>query len=329
MLIMLLACSSNKVLDEGDEFDDKSASDTVTGIETPPGDTDQPEDQEPEDQENDNGDPQDVPQDDPDEPEPEISVANIEVCYPGADLSYSLCFETVEHQTSWGGDYEYPEPYQGNPQYQKPVRFLDLSTLDSSTPIAGNFVAGEFMQEYKGRFGLFSPEIVARLQLVRDDMGAPLNVSSAYRNITYNAGVGGVEHSRHMYGDAVDLYGSSTSLGDIQALCEAHGAYFTSLYESHVHCDWRETELEPAFYDATIRSAVLLRDELTRNVDAEVILTPDGYHVEHYGFDEGTPQIDWFVYDEDDYLIGHWFGEHFFSDLTDVRIEVVVGGIIH
>ena len=108
MLMLFLACSSNKVLDEGEEFDDNSDTDSLTGIETP---SQEPsaDPSEPEDGENDNGTPDDVPEQDTAEPDPEISISNIEVCYPGSDLSYTLCFETVEHQSSWGEDYDYQE----------------------------------------------------------------------------------------------------------------------------------------------------------------------------------------------------------------------------
>jgi hypothetical protein len=241
-----------------------------------------------------------------------------------------LCFDTVEYDPSWGEGYAYPEPYQGNLQYISPARFLDLSAVAAEEAVASNFVLSEFMQYYKGPYGIFSPEVVAQLQLVRTDMGAPLNVSSAYRNVTYNADVGGVAHSRHMYGDAVDLYGSSTSLETIQALCEAHGAYFTSLYETHVHCDWREPTLEPAFFDAGISS---FRSRAAEGgspaVSAEVLTKPWGFVVEPAGFDEGAPQIDWFVYGAAGELLGTWQGAELTPPVAAEQIEVVVGGILH
>src|SRR5690606_36979728 len=86
-------------------------------------------------------------------------------------------------------------------------------------------------------------------QAVRSQLGVPLIVNSGYRNPAYNASVGGATLSRHMYGDAADVTAQgAVSLQAIINACVAHGADFTQLYTSHVHCDWRNDPLGHDFW---------------------------------------------------------------------------------
>lgn len=43
------------------------------------------------------------------------------------------------------------------------------------------------------------------LQSIRSHFGAPVTIHSAYRTPQYNTKVGGVAHSQHCYGTAVDI----------------------------------------------------------------------------------------------------------------------------
>ena len=165
------------------------------------------------------------------------------VCYPGALSEYTACFAVVDASDTMGADYAYPEPYLGNPQYSKPIRYIDLRVADHSQAVAKNFVFDEFMSVAKGPFGLLES-----LQAVREASGGSITVNSGYRNVSYNEGVGGAEHSRHMYGDAADIHSSVLSLSALAELCEDFGAGFTKLYETHVHCDWRDDTLDPVFF---------------------------------------------------------------------------------
>jgi hypothetical protein len=171
------------------------------------------------------------------------------VCYPGALEDYTACFPLVDHSDSMGPSYEYPEPYEGSAQYVAPVRYLDLSTIDHALSLAPNFGLGEFMHEDKGRFGLFQVHAVESLQAIRDASGGALYVTSGYRNVTYNEGVGGATSSRHMYGDAVDMHSAVLSLGELGALCDELDAGFVKYYDTHVHCDWRDDPLDESFFE--------------------------------------------------------------------------------
>jgi hypothetical protein len=185
----------------------------------------------------------------PSEPPIEAPEAGVEVCYPGSDGDYSVCFGLVDHTLEMGASYEYPEPFEGNPQYNEPTRFIDLTVADHSAALTVNFSFGELMHEDKGQFGLYQVHAVESLQAVREASGGPIFAHSGYRNVTYNEGVGGAEWSRHMYGDALDMHSETVGLAELMAICEDLGAGFTKLYSSHVHCDWRDDPLDTAFFD--------------------------------------------------------------------------------
>lgn len=198
------------------------------------------------------GDDEDPIADDTGEPEAppvEAPESDLEVCYPGPDADYTACFGLVDHTDEMGASYDYPEPYEGNPQYNQPLRFIDLSLADHSAGVSANFAFGELMHEEKGQFGLYQVHAVESLQALREATGGPLFANSGYRNVTYNEGVGGAEFSRHMYGDALDMYSDTVSLAELMTLCEDLGAGFTKLYSSHVHCDWRDDPLDSVFFE--------------------------------------------------------------------------------
>lgn len=213
-----------------------------------------------------------------------------EVCYPGPSGGAPVCIPLVAWSAEWGGDYAYPEPLSGDPQYSAPVRFVDLydtTTADPGVAIADNFVLGEVMQSYKGRFGLFQVHVVESLQVMRDAIGGPLTVNSAFRNVSYNASVGGATWSRHLYGDAVDIASSVADLDTLADLCFDLGAGYVDIYVSHVHCDWRDTDLDPAFYDVGVAGPEgPRRVRVVYERDGELIGEDD--HLDAV-FGEGTP----------------------------------------
>ncbi len=244
-----------------------------------------------------------------------------EVCYPGEDSAYTTCLPLVDHSDEWGPAYAYPVPLDDSPFYRAPVRFLDLSTdeADPRLKLAPNFQLDEFMEEYKGRFGLFQVHAVESIQLMREAIGGPLYVNSAYRNVDYNAGVGGATWSRHLYGDAVDIRSDDASLDELAELCEDLGAGFTSVYTSHVHCDWRDDALDLAFYDAAVTA------HLMEPASAAVVMEDERFTVTWTGFDEGTPQIQWTGFSAQGDVIADAQGPSWLPPSSVRWIEVDVG----
>ncbi len=246
----------------------------------------------------------------------------VEVCFPGPDLDGTVCLPTVEWSADWGADYEYPPPLDDNPQYSAPARYVDLyaDSADPDLALAPNFALDEVMQASKGRFALFQPHTIESLQVLRDWIGGPLYINSAYRNVEYNAGVGGATWSRHQYGDAVDIRSNDASLEELADYCDALGAGYTSIYETHVHCDWRDTPLETAFYDP----------ETTEpdSPAARVLVAEDGavLTLEAEGFDEGQPAVRWTGRNEAGAVVESHRGPEYRPSTVIRRVDVQVAG---
>jgi hypothetical protein len=245
-----------------------------------------------------------------------------EVCYPGSAEDYTACLPLIPHSTAWGSDYAYPEPYGDSGQYSAPARFIDLTVADPDLMLAPNFALGEVMQEYKGDYGLYQVHVMEHLQAIRDSIGAALYINSGYRNVSYNAGVGGATYSRHMYGDAVDMYSNAASLSELADICDSLGAGYVSEYETHVHCDWRDDALDAAFYDVG-RSRT---DAGAPEHRATLIAEAGRWSAPATGFDEGEPLRIWSAWAADGALLLVGEGAHFTPPADAARLSVEIGG---
>lgn len=235
-----------------------------------------------------------------------------QACYLGNDRAGTTCLPV--HAGVLGG---YPSPLDS--RYTAPTRFIDLNMTSPSLKLAPNFAIGEIAQAYKGRYGVVQPHAIASLQRVRDALG-PVIVNSGYRDPAYNRAVGGATSSRHMYGDAFDMRASNATLSTLSARCRSEGADYVSVYNSHVHCDWRGKQLTPAFYPTASGGWYSSVDS---EVFADLRLVHGKFVVDHEGFDEGEPLIEWFAYDDDGYLIGQGLGEPLPpADASSVEIHV-------
>ena len=83
--------------------------------------------------------------------------------------------------------------------------------------------------------------LVEKLQKLRDDLGRPMVINSAYRCPKRNAQVGGATNSQHLFGRAVDISLSNQYLtGDeIAELAEDLGFTGIGLYKTFIHLDTR------------------------------------------------------------------------------------------
>ncbi len=261
-----------------------------------------------------------TPTDPTDTTEPPPST---DVCWLGPARDHRVCVPTVAYSSSWGSDYAYPAPYGGSAQYAEPARFVDLEAEDPDLAFAPNFTLSEYMEAYKGRWGILQSHHADELQAVRDAIGGALTITSGYRSPGYNAGVGGVTYSRHQYGDGSDLDASGWSVEELGAVCDALGADYVGLYEDgHTHCDWRDAPLDNAFYPANraartapppVESARLTRADGRWEAPAE-------------GFDEGEPLRRWTAWDADGAVLDSALGRTYEAPPGTRRLQVIVGG---
>lgn len=82
------------------------------------------------------------------------------------------------------------------------------------------------------------------VDLVREDLGVPLKVTSAYRSPAYNKAVGGASRSQHLRNNALDLIPKGVSpqkLFDALYIARESGLFVggLGLYNSFVHVDTR------------------------------------------------------------------------------------------
>jgi hypothetical protein len=189
------------------------------------------------------------------------------VCYPGPGEE-PVCFKVTKKSSIDDPKdlYTYADPYRdpsfptgfNKAQYLPPDRLLELSTVPGQTRLADHFVRREVMAdgEIRGRFALFSPAALGRMESLRREAGSNMTVNSGYRSPGYNRGTPGAKPwSRHMYGDAIDFKIAGMSFKRVAELCTKHGAKFTQIYAAHIHCDWRGLPLDRALFPGGASSA--------------------------------------------------------------------------
>jgi hypothetical protein len=232
----------------------------------------------------------------------------------------------VKRDVDWGESYRYPDSSDG--RYAPPIRFLDLGALRPDEALAPHFALDELAQAWKGRFAVVQPHLIEHLEDIRVAIGQPLFVNSGYRNPSYNAGVGGVEFSRHQWGDAADLDASGLTLEDIAARCEEQGVDYIGWYEAHVHCDWRSDPLSEPFFgraDGTDAPSVPVLPSL----DASLVRDPTGgaraWSAPASGWDEGEPLREWAALDGSGRVLTTATGRRFEPPPGAASVSVRVG----
>jgi hypothetical protein len=276
-------------------------------------DTDPPQptepDVEPEPEEDD-----DPPPEDPVEPPQQGGT----LCFPGPEDLDDMCLDVVPYDPAWGSDYDYPS--SSDARYASPVRFVDIAAWDSGFEVARNFTLGEFLQASKGSYGLLQPHFVRSMQDLRDAVGAPVYVHSAYRTPAYNAGVGGVQFSRHQWGDAADMHTDVLDIAELGDVCADQGASYVGYYEAHIHCDWRNGPLDPVLFGgagAPVRAGLPMH--------AARLLRGAVWTAPAEGWDEGEPLREWTALDADGRALVRATGRTFQPPPGAVTVEVVVG----
>lgn len=82
----------------------------------------------------------------------------------------------------------------------------DFQTGDTGCP---NIFLGEFTQDDDYSWFILRDSLCTGFNATRDNLGAPILLSSGYRNPVANDRAGGVWNSFHMHGRAVDMDGST------------------------------------------------------------------------------------------------------------------------
>lgn len=290
---------------ESDPSDTSSPDTSPPDSDTPPPDTDSGPDTSPPD--TDTG------------PAPQAD----EACYLGQNRAGTTCLP-VDSPASMPSGYNYPPPLSGSSQYRAPQAWLDLQTADPALQLAPNFRLDEMAQLHKGRYAVVQPHAVERLQALRDTLG-PLVINSGYRSPAYNASVGGVTNSRHMFGDAFDLDPVNVTVQRLSQECYAEGAGYVGVYDTFAHCDWRDDLVDPVFFDGDRRAALVAT---WPHHDARVERAGQRMFAPAEGWDEGEPLREWTAFDAEDRVIATAEGESFVAPYGTARVQVIVGMLV-
>ena len=114
------------------------------------------------------------------------------------------------------GDYE-DVPLAGNPVYNKPAGLIEYTEDMKGLPLSPNFTLDQFLCKQATssdvKYLLVQPSLILKLEKLLEDVNARRGVEaetffimSGYRTPYYNKSIGNVPYSRHVYGDASDIY---------------------------------------------------------------------------------------------------------------------------
>lgn len=94
---------------------------------------------------------------------------------------------------------------------------------EANKKLSANFRLVEFFPK-KHKYGpvFIHPELVKRLQKLRELTGRSIKITSGYRPSAYNKRIGGSSKSKHMLGMAVDIW-CDMDMGDFAALAYKAG----------------------------------------------------------------------------------------------------------
>jgi hypothetical protein len=104
---------------------------------------------------------------------------------------------------------------KGNKNYRKPEGLIEVTRQNENTPLSPHFVLRQFLCKQKSgwpKYLTVNPKLIRKLELIIDVLAekgikvSTLFIMSGYRTPHYNKSLGNVKYSRHVYGDAADIY---------------------------------------------------------------------------------------------------------------------------
>jgi hypothetical protein len=110
---------------------------------------------------------------------------------------------------------------------------------DGNVQLSTNFKVREFACKDGSDEILIDTELVKVLQAIRDKLGKPVNITSAYRHLKYNLSIGSTSTSQHVYGKAADIVCSGVEPIEIARIADEMCIGGVGRYGSFVHVDTR------------------------------------------------------------------------------------------
>ena len=118
------------------------------------------------------------------------------------------------------GEYQindYPDPagISVGADYSIPLGFVKVSEANQDRQVSPHFTIGQFVAKQESdwpKYVVPGPKLYVQLEQILADVNKQgfradsLTVMSGYRTPYYNAAIGNVPYSRHIYGDAADIF---------------------------------------------------------------------------------------------------------------------------
>jgi hypothetical protein len=110
---------------------------------------------------------------------------------------------------------EYPPPRSTRRNYEPPPGFIEVTMDNIDTPVSPHFTLRQFLCKQKSgypKYVVLQESLLLVLERLLVDvqeagfMVKTFGIISGYRTPWYNRSIGNVKYSRHIYGDAMDIF---------------------------------------------------------------------------------------------------------------------------
>ena len=113
-------------------------------------------------------------------------------------------------------------PYKNLPQYLAPEGMIEVTKENENTFVSEHFKIKDFLVKQKSdypKYVLIDIKLIYKLELIHQELekagykNLHIHVMSGYRTPYYNSKIGNGKYSRHIYGDAADIFIDSDHSG--------------------------------------------------------------------------------------------------------------------
>jgi uncharacterized protein YcbK (DUF882 family) len=116
------------------------------------------------------------------------------------------------------------------------LRF-EIDKVGRSYKVSRNFTLGELASKDGANIVLLHPALILALQTIRDHLGKPIRVNSAFRSPAHNKAIGGASNSLHTLGLAADIVIDGMTPIEVSSLASDMGLGGIKAYPTFTHID--------------------------------------------------------------------------------------------
>ena len=116
------------------------------------------------------------------------------------------------------------------------LRF-EIDKVGRSYKVSRNFTLGELASKDGSNIVLLHPALIIALQTIRDHVGKPIRVNSAFRSPAHNKAIGGASNSLHTLGLAADIVIDGMTPIEVASLASDMGLGGIKAYPTFTHID--------------------------------------------------------------------------------------------